>query len=132
MRDSVPIEDAVRAAAAEEGRRMAAAAEDESHGSGDSAGTGTGEDLARTARVMARHGYEPRASDREICLANCPFHRLATEHTDLVCGMNLALINGVLDELGIRRLTAELAPKPGFCCVRVRVGAADHHADRVP
>lgn len=126
MRDAVPIAKAVHDAAQEEGRRIAAAPLEE---------IALGEpgvapdhiparrrrgDLERTAAVLAGHGYEPRTSDHEICLANCPFDRLATEHTELVCGMNLALIGGVLDGLGTRGLTAELAPQPGFCCVKVR------------
>lgn len=108
LRDGTPVAEAVRDAAAEEGRSMA------------SDGAADGDDLERTADVLARQGYEPRTSDREICLANCPFDRLAAEHTDLVCGMNLALIDGVIDALDARTATAELAPQPGFCCVKVR------------
>ncbi|MFW6033835.1 MAG: helix-turn-helix transcriptional regulator [bacterium] len=108
LRDGTPVADAVRDAAAEEGRRMAAD------------GASDGDDLERTADVLARHGYEPHTSEREICLANCPFDRLAAEHTDLVCGMNLALIDGVIDALDARTASAELAPQPGFCCVKVR------------
>lgn len=108
LRDGTPVADAVRDAAAEEGRSMAAD------------GAADGDDLERTADVLARHGYEPRTSVREICLANCPFDRLAAEHTDLVCGMNLALIDGVIDALDARTASAELAPQPGFCCVKVR------------
>ena len=47
-----------------------------------------------------QHGFEPRAEDGGIALANCPFHRLAREHTELVCGMNLRLLDGVLDGVG--------------------------------
>lgn len=83
-------------------------------------GAADGDDLTRTADVLGRHGYEPRTSDREIRLANCPFHQLAAEHTDLVCSMNLALIDGVIDGLDVHSATAELAPQPGFCCVKVR------------
>lgn len=62
---------------------------------------------------------EPRTSEREICLANCPFDRLATEHTELVCGLNLALVDGVIDGLGVSAVSAVLAPQPGFCRVKV-------------
>ena len=106
-RDGGPVGEAVREVAAETGRRMAAGA------------APGGDALERTAEVLARHGYEPRTTETEICLANCPFDRLATQHTELVCGMNLALIDGVVAELGAEA-TAELAPQPGFCCVRVR------------
>lgn len=80
------------------------------------------------ARVLARHGYEPRLSgDGRIRLANCPFDQLVGEHRDLVCGMNLALVEAVVAGLGAAGvdtagLDTELAPEPGFCCVRIRSG----------
>lgn len=119
----VPVEDAVREAASAYGRRIAAAAvEDPTSdraGSLDATSSGAPSDLRRVARLLARHGYEPRTSDDEICLANCPFDQLATEHTALVCAMNLALIDGVIEGLAVSSLTARLAPQTGYCCVRV-------------
>lgn len=106
-RTGAPVAQAVDDIAAETGRQMAAGA------------PSAGSDLDRTAGVLARYGYEPRTTDEEICLANCPFDRLATRHTELVCGMNLALIGGVVDELDVAA-TPELGPQPGFCCVRIR------------
>src|SRR5918997_3581980 len=47
--------------------------------------------------VLEEHGFEPRIEDDGVALANCPFHALAQEHTELVCGMNLRLLEGVLD-----------------------------------
>jgi predicted ArsR family transcriptional regulator len=55
---------------------------------------------------------------------NCPFHALAQEHTDLVCGMNLRLLDGVLDGVGSTGLTAYLHPAPARCCVRLEPAAA--------
>ena len=71
--------------------------------------------------VLARHGYEPEiARKHEIALANCPFHRLAEEHRELVCGMNLDFLAGLLEGMGSTvGLTARLEPSPGFCCVRI-------------
>ena len=63
-----------------------------------------------TSRVLA---------DAELCLANCPFDRLAAEHTELVCGMNRELVEGVLEGTGAPGLRARLAPHVGLCCVRV-------------
>lgn len=54
---------------------------------------------------------------RQVTLANCPFHALASEHTDLVCGMNLALMDAVVARLGESKLTATLDSAPGRCCV---------------
>lgn len=75
-------------------------------------------DLARDA--LAAHGYEPHQDTEAdgLVLANCPFHSLADEHTELVCGMNLALIGGLADE--VSGLACSLEPGPDRCCVVVR------------
>jgi predicted ArsR family transcriptional regulator len=73
--------------------------------------------LTATCATLAEHGYEPRLRDRTVTLVNCPFHALATEHTGLVCGMNLALLDAVADRAGDGRLTARLDPAPERCCV---------------
>ena len=70
-------------------------------------------------RVLEAHGYEPRVEEGGITLANCPFHALAREHTQLICGMNLRLLEGVLDGADASGLTARLRPAPGACCVRL-------------
>jgi predicted ArsR family transcriptional regulator len=71
--------------------------------------------------VLARHGYEPESAKRnQIALANCPFHRLAEAHRQLVCGMNLDFLDGLIGGIGPKaRLTARLDPQPGYCCVRI-------------
>lgn len=109
-REGVPVGEAVHAVAREEGYRLSSEAAAEEAGP---------DDLARVATVLAGHGYEPRVVDEAVCLANCPFDRLAAEHTELVCGMNLSLIDGLLDGLEIGSLAARLAPAPGMCCVKV-------------
>ncbi|GAB3304451.1 helix-turn-helix domain-containing protein [Geodermatophilus aquaeductus] len=80
-------------------------------------GSGCGPEGA--LRVLERHGFEPREADGEVVLANCPFHVLARAHPELVCGMNLRLVEGVLDGVGEAGLTASLQPDPGACCVRL-------------
>lgn len=67
--------------------------------------------------VLADHGYEPRTRGDVTTLANCPFHTLAQEHTDLVCGMNLDLLSGVLESCDGSGMDAHLDPSPGRCCV---------------
>ncbi|RKT55264.1 helix-turn-helix transcriptional regulator [Saccharothrix australiensis] len=94
-----------------------------------------GRDLGATARAAERDedgrsaalraledlGFEPRddAPDDAIALGNCPFHSLARRHVELVCGMNLRLLDGLLDGLAGTGLTARLSPAPGHCCVRL-------------
>ena len=72
--------------------------------------------------VLAAHGFEPRLDDGTVTLANCPFHRLAQQHTELICGMNLHFVRALLDELDADAVTAELDPRPGRCCVTLRRG----------
>jgi len=72
--------------------------------------------------ALAAQGYEPEKAGGEVRLRNCPFHALVGEHRDLVCGMNLALIEGVVDGLELPAAKPVLAPVPGRCCVCVRVG----------
>ncbi|MEU0384697.1 helix-turn-helix transcriptional regulator [Streptomyces chartreusis] len=69
--------------------------------------------------LLERYGFEPRHDGDAIVLGNCPFHALAREHTQTVCGMNLHLLGGVLEGLGDSSLHACLAPGPGHCCVRL-------------
>jgi len=45
---------------------------------------------------------------------------LARDETELVCGMNLCFLEGVLDGVGADGLAAELDPRPGQCCVHLR------------
>jgi predicted ArsR family transcriptional regulator len=108
VRQAVPVGETVRRVAHEAGHALAAEPDEDG-----------GDDMTRTCRVLARHGYEPRIIDQELCLANCPFDRLASDHTELVCGLNLSLIDGVLHGLEVETLTARLAPQAGLCCVRV-------------
>jgi len=68
--------------------------------------------------ALGERGYEPReASSGEITLGNCPYHALVEDHRDLVCGMNLAWAEGVLQGVGESEAIARLDPEPGRCCV---------------
>lgn len=71
---------------------------------------------------LTKCGYEPKRCDDETVLVNCPFHALVADHRQLVCGMNLGLITGMLDELGDTERRARLEPHDGFCCVRIGSG----------
>jgi predicted ArsR family transcriptional regulator len=71
--------------------------------------------VGRTANLEAL-GYEPHERDGVVELLNCPFHALAQEHTALVCGMNLHLVDALLEGSDRR---AVLDPAPGRCCVTV-------------
>jgi predicted ArsR family transcriptional regulator len=76
--------------------------------------------LAAAMTVLGGAGYEPRDDGMSITLVNCPFHGLARDYTDLVCGMNLELMSGLVEGLADPTLGAHLEPTPGLCCVRLR------------
>jgi predicted ArsR family transcriptional regulator len=76
-------------------------------------------DLGFLVDLLEDNGYEPQVAAGDVILRNCPFHALAQEHTELVCGMNLHLLEGVLDGLGTTGLRAHLDPGPSRCCVRL-------------
>jgi predicted ArsR family transcriptional regulator len=70
--------------------------------------------------VLYERGYQPYPDEGgALRLHNCPFHILAQDSVDLVCGMNQAFITGFLDEVGGKSLSAELDPRSGECCVRI-------------
>jgi predicted ArsR family transcriptional regulator len=114
--EGVPVDGALRRASTEAGRRI-----------GEAAGVAAGHVARRAERraavveALERQGYEPHVTDGEVVLTNCPFHVLAEQHRDLVCGMNLELLSGVIDGAGAADvLEARLAPRPGYCCVRMK------------
>lgn len=74
--------------------------------------------------VTALHscGYEPVTAGRDLILRNCPFHQAVARHPQLVCGLNLDFIGGLLEGMGADDSEARLTPAPGQCCVTVRMG----------
>jgi predicted ArsR family transcriptional regulator len=73
--------------------------------------------LETACGVLRDHGFEPMMTEAEIRLRNCPFDKVAKEHISLVCGMNLALAQGLVAGLGAAGVDVRLDPKPGACCV---------------
>lgn len=70
---------------------------------------------------LRESGYEPAVDDDgDIVLRNCPFHQLSKSHTDLVCGLNHDLIDGLLEGAHQSQAEAVLTPHDGRCCVLIR------------
>jgi predicted ArsR family transcriptional regulator len=82
------------------------------------AGVAAGRAVAGSDPVgaLAARGYAPVARDGAVELRNCPFHAVAREFPPLVCGMNLALLAGMVEGAGWP-CVAVLDSAPGRCCV---------------
>lgn len=113
LRGGTPVLDALGRVASEHGRTLGQAAvqKAEPHSAEDQGADALGIACA----ALAEHGYEPRIESGTATLANCPFHALAESHTDLVCQMNLAIVDALVDEIG--DVDARLDPAEGRCCV---------------
>ncbi|TXS21717.1 transcriptional regulator [Streptomyces sp. ms191] len=70
----------------------------------------------------AASGAGPSAVVR---MRNCPFHAVAERFPPLVCGMNLALLEGLLGTDGAVR--ARMDARPGECCVVVEPSKNNNH-----
>jgi predicted ArsR family transcriptional regulator len=66
-------------------------------------------------------GYVPDASGGELSLANCPYEPVSGQDRALVCSMNLALVEGAVEGVGLRGMNCSLrAPEVArSCCVHV-------------
>lgn len=110
----------VEAMEADPGGTVRTALDQVARDTGRQAADAAGGDLMAALRACA---YQPRGADGGVVeLRNCPFHRIAEDHRDLVCGLNLSLVTGIVDGIadgGPGRAHAELRPRPGRCCVVV-------------
>jgi predicted ArsR family transcriptional regulator len=79
--------------------------------------------LDELVRHLSASGYEPYADAADagsVRLRNCPFDSVAQEFAAVTCGMNLALVEGMLEGAGLSgAYEARLEPRPGECCVAI-------------
>lgn len=86
---------------------------------GDAASRETADDQDPLAGVLRRRGYEPYEDETgTLRLRNCPFDTVARRDPDLVCGLNLRLLEGLLEALDIPA-DARLEPEATHCCVAI-------------
>lgn len=80
----------------------------------------TGEEIGRAGleAALKATGYEPVTEDGETRFRNCPFHTLKDRDRETTCGLNLALVEGMVEGSG-SETDAVLAPEEGYCCVRL-------------
>jgi predicted ArsR family transcriptional regulator len=86
-----------------------------------SRGRALGSDGVSLAEVLAGIGYMPeRDGEGGIILMNCPFHRLADGHKEVVCAMNGAFLSGAAAACGVPEGKVEGDRTAGRCCARIR------------
>ncbi|MFC7621201.1 helix-turn-helix transcriptional regulator [Microlunatus sp. GCM10028923] len=68
------------------------------------------------AELLVARGYQPYDDEGVLRLRNCPFHVLAEAYPPLVCGMNLGLLQGLLEGSGVE---VAMDARPGLCCVAI-------------
>lgn len=70
--------------------------------------------------VLSATGYEPYPDgDGGFLLHNCPFHRLSRSHSEVVCGLNGALLSGALEGCGDVSHGVTPDPDGPYCCARI-------------
>ena len=68
--------------------------------------------------ALAGTGYEPVIESGETRFRNCPFHVLRDRDRETTRGLNVALVEGMIESSGAD-LVAVFAPEDGYCCVRL-------------
>lgn len=115
----IDITEAIDEVATAEGRRLAE--EIDAHLRSARARNASGRRRV-VLEALENHGFEPRTTDDgTVVLRNCPFHQLAQQHTDLICGMNLCMMRTAIDAVGDTGLEACLEPEEDVCCVKLHL-----------
>lgn len=97
---------------------------------GKAQGPSESSDLQRVEVALASTGYEPRYDGAEVLeLRNCPFHKVAAEQTELVCGLNLDFVTGVCQGLDVEGVRPKLDPEMHRCCVTISSCASVNSED---
>lgn len=76
------------------------------------------EATAHVVRVLDDLGFQPSLRGGGVVdLHRCPFQQVAERHSQVVCGVHLGLMQGVLDELAAPLHATRLEPfvAPGLC-----------------
>ena len=100
LADDRPVNEALQEVATRRGRQL-------------------GADAGNLHAALRTTGYEPVAQGEDFEFTNCPFHRLAQSHTSLVCGVNGALLNGVIEGCGATGFEVRAAAEGSPCCARI-------------
>lgn len=74
--------------------------------------------LGAAEEFLAEAGFEPHRSDPQtLVMKNCPFRTLAQRWPELVCEINHAYLESLVEGIGSERVAAVRRPPNGTCCV---------------
>lgn len=82
-------------------------------------GSQAGRAATSLPEALEQNGFEPCADGDDLIFGNCPFHRLAQDHTDIVCALNFEFVTGLAAGAGDDAHTVLSDPGAGRCCVRI-------------
>jgi predicted ArsR family transcriptional regulator len=89
-------------------------------------GPGGDSDREQVVALMDDLGFEPRLAEdgAAVEMHHCPFHQVAQQHSDVVCGLHLGLMQGAFMQLGSPTHATRLEPfaTPRMCLAHLGVG----------
>jgi predicted ArsR family transcriptional regulator len=78
---------------------------------------GVAKQLECVEHVAGSLGFDPyRDESGDVRLRNCPFDPLSRVYTPVVCGVTDAMLNGVVEGVGAKRLTVSREMHADRCC----------------
>lgn len=88
--------------------------------------TGAVDGPSQVVALMDDLGFEPQLRDdgSAVEMHHCPFHQVAQQHSDVVCGLHLGLMQGALRQLGSPVHATRLQPfvTPRTCLAHLGAG----------
>ncbi len=77
--------------------------------------------IAEVTRLLDEQGFAATADGSEIHMRHCPFHDLAEQTPEIVCGVHRGIVSGALDELGsgLDMEGLDIFVRPDLCVARL-------------
>jgi len=82
--------------------------------------------VAEVVRILEDEGFAPELDGLDVRMRRCPFHDLAEQHPEVVCGIHEGLLASALAELGagIEVEGLDVFVLPDLCVARLSRGRA--------
>ncbi len=77
--------------------------------------------IGEVTRLLDEQGFAPVAEGTEIHMRRCPFHDLAEQTPEIVCGVHRGIVSGALAELGsdLEMDGLDVFVRPDLCVARL-------------